>query len=343
MKSRGSQMKARTSADNNPSLLDYKTVGTLLLFLLLVVKAYGVAGFSLTTAAELIAVTPLAVFFGTVALYTYAIMAFIFIWSIWLMVAGMGGNKTYRRFAPLLLVLAIFTGLLTPLPYLVLAVLGAMISIGISFLLGTSIFKRIGRNLAGSGTPPSPTDTAKVVAGVMLGLFVLLTIRTPWVPAEVVKLATPVTVLTIKGKSVHDPVAFVMNDSNGWATLLLDDDRHLVWVRDSDITQRQICHLYSQLPGVDPFFDTILRRQYSSHNLDCYRYTDDPLEKAKRSPLPSSIQDFLSATIKPQVMWLLEVAMSPLPSWKQDFLLVSATIKPPVMAVWLLKVATGRW
>lgn len=306
---------ATTSTDNSHSLFDYKIVGTLLLFLLLVAKAYGVAGFSLTTAAELIAVTPLTVFFGTVALYTYAIMAFIFICSIWLMTAGVGGNKTYRRLAPLLLVLAIFAGLLTPLPYLVLAALGAMISIGISSLLRTSMFKRIGKKLAGSYTPPSPTDTAKVVASAMLGLFILLTIRTPWVPAEIVNLTTPVTINpTVGGRPVHDPVVFVMNDSNGWVTLLLDDDRHLVWVRDSDITQRQICHLYSQLPGVDPSFDTILRRQYSPHNLDCYRRTDDPLERAKRSPLPSWIQDFLSATIKPKIM-----------------------------AVWLLKVATGQW
>jgi hypothetical protein len=84
-----------------------------------------------------------------------------------------------------------------------------------------------------------------------------------------------------------------MNDSNGWATLLLDDARYLVWVKDSDIAQRRICHLYSQLPGVDPSFDTILLRQYSPHNVACSGITNDPEEKVKRSPLPSFIIDFL--------------------------------------------------
>jgi hypothetical protein len=311
--SRG-QIMATTCTDESHSSLDYKIVGTLLLFLLLAAKAYGVGGFSLTTAGELIAVTPLTVFFGTVALYTYAIMAFVFIWSIWLMIAGIRGNKTYRRLVPLLLVLAIFSGFLTPLPYLVLAVLGAIISIGISRLLRTPMFKHIGKKLTGSCASPGRTDTAKAVAGVMLSLFVLLTIRTPWVPAEVVNLTTPVTVPTTRSSQVYDPVAFVMNDSNGWATLLLDDDRHLVWVRDSDIKQRRICHLYSQLPGVEPSFDTILRRPYSPHNKECFKLTDDPLEKVKRPPLPSWIQDFLTATIK-----------------------------PAVIAVWFFKVATGKW
>ncbi len=296
MNSEESQVTATTSTNGSHSSLDYKTVGTLLLFLLLIAKAYGVAGFSLTTAAELIAAAPLTVFFGTIALYTYVIMAFIFIWSIWVLVAGVRGNTAYRKLSPVLLVLAIFTGLLTPLPYLVLAVLGAVISIGISALLGTSLFTHIGEKmLAGAYIPPSRTDTAKVVAGVMLGLFVLLTIRTPWVPAEVVNLTPPVTVNpTVKGKLVSAPVAFVMSDSNGWATLLLDDTRYLVRVKDSDITRRRICHLYSQLPGVDPSFDTILLRQYSPHDLACSDITTDPAEKAKRSPLPSYIIDYLS-------------------------------------------------
>ncbi len=163
MNSEGSQVTATTSTHNSHSPLDYRTVGTLLLFLLLTAKAYGVAGFSLTTAAELIAASPLTVFFGTIALYTYVIMAFIFIWSTWLLIAGMRGNKTYGKLAPFLLVLTIFTGLLAPLPYLVLAVLGALISIGISALLKTSPFTYIGPKIqTGPYIPPSRTDTAKV-------------------------------------------------------------------------------------------------------------------------------------------------------------------------------------
>lgn len=297
MNSEGSQVTATTSTNNSHGPLDYRTVGTLLLFLLLTAKAYGVAGFSLTTAAELIAASPLTVFFGTIALYIYVIMAFIFIWSIWLLIAGMRGNRTYRKLAPFLLVLTIFTGLLAPLPYLVLAVIGALISIGISALLKTSLFTYMGLKIqTGLYIPSSRTDTAKVVAGVMLGLFVLLTIRTPWVPAEVVDLTSPVRVNPNDKVKVYvrDPVAFVMNDSNGWATLLLDDTRNLVWVKDSDITGRSICHLYSQLPGVDPSFDTVLLRQYFPHNQDCYRITHDPIETVKRSPLPFFIIDFLS-------------------------------------------------
>jgi hypothetical protein len=115
-------------------------------------------------------------------------------------------------------------------------------------------------------------------------LFVLLTIRTPWVPAEVVSLAAPVRVNpTVRTNSVSAPVVFVMNDhdddENGWAELLIDDSRYLVWVRDKDITQRRICHLYSQLPGVDPSFDTLLFRRYHGHDLSCSEILTTPLRK----------------------------------------------------------------
>ena len=278
--------------------LDYKVVGTLLLFLLLAAKAYGASGFSLTTAAELISASPLSVFFGTIALYTYPIMAIMFVASIWLLVAMARGATAYRRLAPVLLVLAVLTGWLAPLPYLVIAGAGAVLSVGAAALLQTSPLRQAGERLITSYSPPSRTATARAVAGVLLTLFVLLTIRTPWVPAEVVSLAAPVRVNpTVRTNSVSAPVVFVMNDhdgdENGWAELLIDDSRYLVWVRDKDITQRRICHLYSQLPGVDPSFDTLLFRRYHGHDLSCSEITDDPVEKAKRPPFPSWLYTFL--------------------------------------------------
>jgi hypothetical protein len=283
---------SETGTCSKDNALDYKTIGALLLFLLLVAKAYGVAGFSLTTAVGLITAAPLTVFFGTLALYTYAIMAVICISCLWILIAVIRGNSKYRRSAPLLLVVMIFTGLLTPLPYLVLGVFGAVLAVGISSLLRMPSLTRIYGGLTHSDRPVGRTDVAMVVAGIMLSLFVLLTIRTPWVPAEAVTLSTPVIVnpTVSPPQSVHKPVAFVVNDSNGWVTLLLEDSRRLVLMKDSNITQRRICHLYSQLPGVDPLFVTL--QQYTPHDLSCSRLTDDTTERSKVRPSIFTLLDW---------------------------------------------------
>jgi len=63
------------------------TLAPALLILLLLVKVYGVARFSLTTATALATAAPLSVFIGTLALYQYASMAIVAASSLLLSIA----------------------------------------------------------------------------------------------------------------------------------------------------------------------------------------------------------------------------------------------------------------
>ena len=102
---------------------DMATVGSLLLSVILIVKVYGVAGFSLTTATGLIYAQPLSVLIGSISLYAYAFMAFVAILLLWLLILGLQNrNSTCRRYAPLIFVLMLLAILLSPGRYLVDAI-----------------------------------------------------------------------------------------------------------------------------------------------------------------------------------------------------------------------------
>jgi hypothetical protein len=70
---------------------------SLLLVLLLLVKVYGVARFSLTTSVTLVTAAPLSVLIGTLELYAYAFTAALAAAALWLFIMGMLANGELRR------------------------------------------------------------------------------------------------------------------------------------------------------------------------------------------------------------------------------------------------------
>jgi hypothetical protein len=101
---------------------DMATMGSLLLFVFLIVKVYGVAGFSLTTATGLISAQPVSVLVGSISLYAYAFLAFVAI-LLWLLILGLQNrNSTCRRYAPLIFVFMLLAILLSSGRYLVDAI-----------------------------------------------------------------------------------------------------------------------------------------------------------------------------------------------------------------------------
>ena len=65
---------------------------------------------------------------------------------------------------------------------------------------------------------------------------------------------------------------------------MIDEDRYLISVPDSMITQRMICHLEDQFSGASPLLETIFGQSYKPHDLACWRLTHQPAEKAKKDP-----------------------------------------------------------
>jgi hypothetical protein len=256
--------------------VDLRIAGPVLLFVILIAKTYGAANYSLTTMAALIAATPLSIAIGTIALYAYIFVGLAAVLSAIVFLAGFG--HTYRQrcrpMMPYAFVIAVLAALLAPWHYTVDVALCA----GVAFLLYRIL--RLAR------IRMAPDSFVAAAAMFLLTVFVLATEKTAWLPAQVVTLTAPIV-----GDPTHSsrsltrkPVAYVVDDNNGWTTMLLDDDRYVAQVRDSAVLGRRICHLNSQFPGAEPLFGTIFHGKYVPHDLSCWRLTDQLDEKNPAAP-----------------------------------------------------------
>jgi hypothetical protein len=279
---------------------DLTIAGSLLLIMFLVIKVYGVAGFSLTTAAGLITAQPLSVLLGTVSLYAYAFMAFVAIALFWLLILGLRNlNPVCRRLAPLIFVLMILAIFLSPWRYLIDAVactaFAVLVAVVLSFFLGwfnrtdeSAAQERDGlcKLLVAQNARKRFSEIVVTIVLIELMGFILATISRPWVPAEVVTLSSPIVANPVHPdiSMTSDPVVFIVDESNGRITMLMDEDRYLVSVPESAVKQRMICHLSDQFSGAAPLLETIFGQPYEPHDLACYRNTDQPIEQAKTSP-----------------------------------------------------------
>ena len=266
-------------------------VMSLLLILLLLVKAYGVSRFSLTTGAALVTAAPLSVLIGTLALYEYAFIAALAAVAFWLFVTGMRTSGELRRWTPLTFALFLFATLLAPPLYLYWT-FGAVI---VSFILyrtmsSSRIAKKYYLRLTRSSALPTPGRIAAIITALLTAGFVLVTLDRPWLPAEVVTLKQPITVRTtgIKqhSEATSRPVVFIVSEQNNVTTMLVDEDRYLVSIPADNISARTICHLEGQFGNGQPLLWVLLGRSYRSPNLGCWRLTDQPEECP--SPPPSS-------------------------------------------------------
>jgi hypothetical protein len=259
--------------------------------LLVLLKVIGVSAFSLTTASALITVAPVPVLLGTLVLYEpYFIGAFAAL-CIWYIVRLWTQRLKYP--IPLLSVIALFAILLTPLQVLYLVVLALAIT-----LLGYYIHARwkyfipdwfrdtFRRILRRHGDVPagrialSPAGIGGVIVVLLIGIFLILTIDIPWLPAEVVALKQPIAI-GLSGEETQRPVVYIISEQNGIVTMLTDDSRQLVSVSSADVGWRRICNLNRLPVSSAPLIWVILGRKTTSPNVACWRLTDDPVEEAK--------------------------------------------------------------
>jgi hypothetical protein len=179
----------------------------------------------------------------TLALYEYAFMAITATAALLLSIAwgfNLGpysgearGHRSMRRWAPVALIIAIFCAVLSPPLYLEWAGGVLLVILAIVFLQKLFTHRII--------SLPMVATYAAIVA---LGVFFIATLDRVWLPAEIVTLNKPIAVnLQHSNQTYRHPVAFIVSDANGWAMVLVNWDRYLVWLKDSDIENRRICHL----------------------------------------------------------------------------------------------------
>ena len=281
----------RRARRNGEGVFDatFVKVMSLLLVLLVLVKAYGVARFSLTTGTALVTAAPLSVLIGTLALYEYAFLAAVAATALWLFIMGLVTDGEPRRWTPLTFALFLFATLLSPPVYLYWTFAAVALSLGLYLVIAKvpragKLYKRWTR----SQGIPSPNKIGVCIAALLAAGFVLVTIDRPWLPAEVVVLKQPIVVRTT-GPNQHSektsrPVVFIVSEQDDITTMLVDEDRYLVSIPTSNIAVSAICHLNGQLGDGQPLFWKIIGRSYSSPNLACWRLTDQPEECPPPSP-----------------------------------------------------------
>lgn len=231
-------------------------LGSALLFLLLFVKAYAVAGFSLTTAGELVATAPVAVLMGTLASYAYFLVPLLFLaCAVYVSKAGTrAGDWTKAALTALVIV----SFVLSPTPYLLALTVGAL------------VWKGFGRLLFARLRPLRFLDSFASYVSVVLVVFIFITLDRPWVPAEVLTLKSPAIIKTSKGviERTDQPVVHVLATGD-WITALNADTRFIMKIPSADVIQRTICHHSRQPPGIRPIFYEFTDRAYRSPNTSC--------------------------------------------------------------------------
>ena len=267
--------------DDKGNSSDSGGIGTLLriapviLILLLLVKVYGVAWYTLETTTALVTAAPLSVLLGTLALYEYVFMAALTVTAVILFIMGIVGEGGLRPWMPYTFALAAFSALLTPLFYLPWAGLAIVIVLTIYLApRAWGVWKVRRGNGRKTKVSPSLGRIAMMVGTAVVAITVLLTIDRPWLPAEVVELQHKVVVNPRKDTKSSRPVVFVVSEQNDWITMLVDYDRYLVRVPSTDVVKRTVCHLNWQLGNGQTLYQWLTGQPYYAAGLACWRLTD---------------------------------------------------------------------
>jgi hypothetical protein len=261
-----------TNVGDRHGLLMIVTYGSSVLIILFLIKAYGVARYSLTTTAALVTTAPGSAALGTLAIFSYLVMPFLVVIAGWFLLVN---RKQYTKvWWPLLAALAVIAFLLSPLSYL--AYLGGAVFIAI--VLEGFVWYLVGH----PGKLPRMRWIQRAqglffiyLAAIAFTAFFVTTIDSPWLPAEVVWVSGSGAVTHIQAPDAADahektPEVYVVGEDNGFMVALAAENRAIVHIPDTLVKARYICHDdQSQLLSQRPFLWFLQGKGYDSPNLSC--------------------------------------------------------------------------
>jgi hypothetical protein len=266
-----------TTIDSNVGdkhgLLMIVTYGSSVLVILFLIKAYGVARYSLTTTAALVATAPVSAALGTLAIFGYLVMPFLVVIAGWFLLVNW---KQYTKvWWPLLAALAVIAMLLSPLSYLAYVIGAVLVAIVMEVLVRYLI-----RHPA--KLPPRMHWIERTrglfiiyLAAIAFAAFFVTTIDSPWLPAEVLSVSGSGAVTHIQAPDAADahektPEVYVVGEDNGFMVALVAENRAIVHIPDTRIKARYICHDdQSQLLSQRPLLWLLQGRGYDSPNYSC--------------------------------------------------------------------------
>ncbi len=248
----------------------------------LLLKAFAVSHFSLTTTGALITTAPLTVFLGSVASYLYLlIFGLVVVCPFWLVrrAAELTAVETGVGSALFGLCLLFFP---FPSDLSLSTWVGPVlysVSVAVAMWVGFSLVRRrIGK---GKGPKFLAAHSAAWFVGFGAALTLIPTLEQPWVPAEALVLrghGAPSDMHLRSGtlQLSKYPVVYVLDESDGWTSALDADTRLLIRIPSSSIAARAVCHHRSQLHGARTLLQFMKREGYKSPNTLCDTLIGDP-------------------------------------------------------------------
>lgn len=247
--------------------LDVTVWGVVGLSLFVLLKTYGAAHYSLTTASALLTGAPAAVLLGTITSYEYllwpviaAVAAGLALWHQWVDIDVWLARVTCAS-------VAVAAAFLSPLWYLATALFAVLV------IAGTVRWyqrpRSHGRVVSELATRPLTIMLCALVVA-CIGV-VMLSLPRLWLPAEVMVVHAPVRVT---GSSTQVPDYYIvvghnLGDQGGWTTFLRAEDRRLMRIPTTDIARRHICRLTGSVEQRSPLILDIFRQHFDPSNVDC--------------------------------------------------------------------------
>ena len=264
----------------------------ILLVVLLLLKAYVVAGYSLVTASALVTSAPVAVLVGTVTSFLNIVVLVVFaVTSAWLF--GRWRNRSKAE-APgvdehkhlSLLVFAVWTMclLFLPVPWSIEIYRRASIIEVVYTLLvigtGVSLYYFF-------GYVSNRLKWRRIEAGwfgVLVGVALLLpTLKTPWMPSEIWVLDQPIATRDLhpepgseRVKLSKYPVVFVLSVNGDWAVGMDVKTRLVLHIPAKDVKARVVCKYADTPPNTLPLWAFLSRYHYKTPNKYCGNLLDPP-------------------------------------------------------------------
>lgn len=243
---------------------------SVLIVLLLLVKAFGVAHFSITTTLMLVTAAPLTVVLGTLASYGYMMSAIATLFALawlWSLIATRRANPGRDIWVPVALAILVASVLLTPWDYWWKVLVGAALPLLLVWMwtrFAKVPLRRFPSFLLATGY------TAALITG-----FLMYTLDKPWQSAEVVTFTKPLAIDPHGNPPVPNLTGYVIDTANGWVTILDAKTRAIVRVKNDQVQARQICHESGQLAGDRPILYLLEGKPYRSPNLACFRLSNN--------------------------------------------------------------------
>jgi len=269
-----------------------KAVPVLVVFFLLL-KAYVVARYSLTTAGALVTAAPVTVVVGTIMSYLNISVLLLAVVSLSWLVRHVRHVREVRRQAgdaagdptmgedlePLVVIVFVTSLLLFPVPsikYFTSAFVTVVVYLAavLAVVLAVWFLVRWGARHSSSTFLQYLSGRTGWFIALAAVLVVAPTLRTPWVPAEVMVLRDDIAIqdshLTDgELKTTRYPVVFVLAENGEWTTVLDVESRILLRLPTSSVAHRQVCHYEGQPPGTVPLAAFVLGHRYQSPNTMC--------------------------------------------------------------------------